>query len=105
MNCATVINFECSTVVGNTFNGHRFEFDSADVVELTVVFENKYGTKIPALEYTVANGKLLQPDPLVWEMKPFVPDVDPGKYHYDVTVVYANGNVETIITGTKNFIK
>lgn len=108
MGCLAVLNFACDSIVGDTFVGHRFTFLENTITDLKVLFFDNYGNKIPGLEYTIENGWMVRDelnDPLVWEMKSRIPDVDPGVYHYKVRVIYDDGNEQTIIKGIKKFTK
>jgi len=110
MSCATVINYDCETRIGETMTGHRYEFspEIGDPVptELEVHFHDRYDGKIDELDFTVGNLRLVQTG-TIWEMQPLIipTTIEPGKYSYHVRVTYDNGNIETLFTGSKTFTK
>mgnify|MGYP003646470154 CR=1 FL=1 len=105
MSCKSIVDFSCETIIGESFFGFKYEFEPLEITNLEVEFFDKYGNKIPALYYTIANGKLEKLGADVWQMVPFVPTVNPGLYTYHVRVIFANETEkQTIITGTKKFI-
>ena len=106
MSCITKIDYDCPTVIGDSFIGHQYTFDTLDVIGLEVTFTDRYKNKVDDLYYTVDNGRLTKTGS-AWQMKTqHDVRVEPGTYDYVVVVSYiGSGGNETIITGKKTFIR
>lgn len=107
MSCARIIDFDCATRLGDSFVGHKYECipgpGDPPVEDLVVEFFDRYQGKVDALDYTVANGRVVRTGD-VWEMQTrVITGISPGVYTYKVRVTYQGGNKETIIQGTKTF--
>lgn len=97
--------------LGNTFEGVRFSIlelcdNNPDTeytligAQITMMLRKNYNTPVVAtLSNDTDQGRISVLDPLTFDIVEHIIDYTPGRYVYDILVVFASGVRQTIVGG------